>query len=106
TKGRHAELQGYIAATLIITTGALVSRRVIDLNLQHVDTTADGHVTPVCPTGLLGTLPSAQAARTGCKQGRNVANRYIRAVITKPSGTSIAAGAVFALGHPRDAPVA
>ncbi|MCV0387676.1 MAG: hypothetical protein K5821_14890 [Nitrobacter sp.] len=52
------------------------------------------------------TLPDALEASTVYKQGYKGSKRYVRAVITKTSGTSVAAGAVFVLGHPHDAPVA
>ncbi len=65
-----------------------------------------GNQRPPENADLLGTLPAALEADTVCKQGYKGTKRYIRAVITKTSGTSIAAGAVFALGHPHDAPVA
>jgi len=55
---------------------------------------------------LLGSLPAGLAASSVYKQGYKGTKRYIRAVITKQSGTSIAAGAVVLRGHPYDAPVA
>ncbi|QFQ88712.1 hypothetical protein F8A10_14725 [Paracoccus kondratievae] len=106
TKGSHADLQGYNAATLIITTGAIAGDGLFDVKLQHADTTDDGDFSDVAAADLQGTLPAALEADTVCKQGYKGNKRYIRAVITKTSGTSIAAGAIFALGHPHDAPVA
>ena len=106
TKGSHVDLQGYNAATLIITTGAIAGDGVFDVKLQHADTTADGDFTDVAAADLLGSLPAALEADTVCKQGYKGIRRFLRAVITKTSGTSIAAAAVLVLGHPHDAPVA
>lgn len=106
TKGTHADLQGFNAATLIVNTGAIAGDGLYDIKLQESDTTTDGDFTDVAPGDLLGALPSGLAASTVYKQGYKGTKRYIRAVITKQSGTSIAAGAVILRGHPYDAPAA
>ena len=106
TKGTHADLQGFNSATLVINTGAIAGDGLYVIAMQHSDTTTDGDFVDVPAAELLGTLPAALEASTVYKQGYKGSKRYIRAVITKTSGTSIAAGAVFALGHPYDAPVA
>lgn len=106
TKGSHADLQGFNSATLIINTGAIAGDGLFVVTIQESDTTTDGDFTDVDVTDLLGTLPAELEASTVYKQGYKGSKRYVRAVITKTSGTSIAAGAMFALGHPHDAPVA
>ena len=106
TKGSHADLQGFNSATLIITTGAIAGDGLYVITIQESDTTTDGDFADVDEADLLGILPAALEADTAYKQGYKGNKRYIRAVITKTSGTSIAASAVFALGHPHDAPVA
>ncbi len=106
TKGSHADLQGFNSATLIINTGAIAGDGLFVIAIQESDTTTDGDFADVDATDLLGTLPAALDADTAYKQGYKGNKRYIRAVISKTSGTSIAASAVFALGHPHDAPVA
>lgn len=106
TSGTHADLQGFNSATLIVNSGAIAGDGLFDVKLQHSDTTTGGDFVDV-PTGdLLGALPDALAANTTYKQGYKGTKRYVRAVITKQSGTSVAAGAVLVLGHPADAPVA
>src|SRR5690606_23907444 len=52
TKGSHADLQGYNAATLIITTGAIAGDGVFDVKLQHADTTDDGDFSDVAAADL------------------------------------------------------
>lgn len=106
TKGSHADLQGFNSATLIINTGAIAGDGLFVITIQESNTTTDGDFVDVAAGDLLGTLPAELAANTVYKQGYKGNKRYIRAVITKTSGMSIAAGAVFALGHPHDAPIA
>jgi hypothetical protein len=106
TKGTAVDLQGFNSATLVVNTGAIVSDGLYDVKLQESDTTTDGDFTDVAAGDLLGTLPAGLAASTVYKQGYKGVKRYIRAVITKQSGTSIAAGAVILRGQPYDAPVA
>lgn len=106
TKGTAVDLQGFNSATLIINSGAIVSAGLYDVKLQESDTTTDGDFTDVVADDLLGDLPDALAADSAYKQGYKGVKRYIRAVITKQSGTSIAAGAVILRGHANDAPVA
>jgi hypothetical protein len=105
TKGSHADLQGFNSATLIINAGAIAGDGLYAITMQESDTTTDGDFTEVAAGDLLGILPAALEASTVYKQDYVGNKRYIRAVITKTSGTSIAAGAIFALGHPHDAPV-
>lgn len=105
TSGAHADLQGFNSATLIVNSGAIAGDGLFDVKIQHSDTTTGGDFVDVPAGDLLGALPAALAANAVVKQGYKGSRRYIRAVITKQSGTSVAAGAVFALGHPYDAPV-
>lgn len=106
TKGTAVGLQGFNSAALIINTGAIAGDGLYDVKMQESDTTTDGDFTDVAAGDLLGALPASLAASTTYKQGYKGTKRYIRAVITKQSGTSIAAGAVVLRGHPYDAPVA
>ena len=99
-KGDAVDLQGYGSALLAISTGAIAASGSFDMKLQESDTTTDGDFTDVAATDLLGSLPSALAASTVYRQGYIGSKRYVRAAITKQSGTSIAAAAVFVLEHP------
>src|SRR5690606_19649101 len=91
TKGSNADLQGFNSATLIINTGAIAGDGLFVIAIQESDTTTDGDFVDVAASDLLGTLPAALEANTAYKQGYKGTKRYIRAVITKTSGTSIAA---------------
>lgn len=106
TKGSHVDLQGYGSALLLINTGAVVGDGDYSIAIQHSDTTTDGDFADVTAADLLGTLPASLEADMAYQQGYIGRKRYVRAVITKTGGTSIAAGAVFVLGHPALAPVA
>lgn len=105
-KGSTVDLQGFNSALLVINTGAIAGAGLYDVALQESDTTTDGDFTAVAAGDLLGTLPAALAADSVYKLGYKGVKRYIRAVITKQSGTSIAASAMILRGHPTDAPVA
>lgn len=106
TKGTHADLRGYRSALLVINTGAIAGDGLYDVKLEESDTTVDGDFTGVQAKDLLGALPDALSASSVYKQGYVGTKRYIRAVITKQSGTSIAAGAVIVLGDAAISPVA
>lgn len=105
-KGGTVDLQGFGSTVMVVNTGAIASDGLYDIKMQESDTTTDGDFTDVVAADLLGDLPDALAASAVYRQGYIGKRRYVRAVITKQSGTSIAAGAVFVLGHPALAPVA
>lgn len=105
TKGTAVDVQGFGSAALVINTGAIAGDGVYSIKLQESDTVTDGDFTDVVATDLAGALPASLAASTAYKQGYIGHKRYTRAVITKASGTSIAAGAVVVLGNPHIAPV-
>lgn len=95
-KGSTVDLLGALGATLIISTGAIAGSGLYVMSIEESDTTTDGDFTEVAAAHLLGDdLPDALAASTVYRVGYIGTKRYVRAVITKTSGTSIAAGAVF-----------
>jgi len=106
TKGAHADLQGFNSALLIVNTGAIAGDGDYVVALQESHTTTDGDFTDVAAKDLLGALPATLEANKAYKQGYVGNKRYIRAVITKTGGTSIAAGAVIVVGNAALSPVA
>lgn len=98
-KGTAVDLRGYDSAALVVTTGAIVSAGLYVMSMQESDTTTDGDFTDVGAGDMVGSLPASLAASTSYKVSYVGRKRYIRAVITKTSGTSIDAGAVVVLGH-------
>lgn len=105
-KGSTVDTQGFGSALLVVNTGAIDTAGLYDIKMQHSASTVDGDFEDVTAADLLGSLPTALEASKTYRQGYRGDRRYLRAVITKQSGTSIAAGAVFVLGHPALAPVA
>ncbi len=106
TKGAAVDLRGFNSAAVIVNTGAITSSGKYVVSVQESDTTTDGDFTDVAAGNLTGALPSELAASSSYKVGYVGSKRYIRAVITKTSGTSIVAGVVVVRGHPAIAPVA
>jgi hypothetical protein len=105
-KGSTVDLAGYGSALMVVNTGAIASDGDYSIAMQHSDTTTDGDFANVTAADLLGDLPDSLEASSVYRQGYIGKKRYVRAVITKAGGTSIAAGAVFVLGSPALAPVA
>jgi len=106
TKGTAVDLQGFNSAAVVVNTGAITSAGLYVVKVQESDTTTDGDFTDVAAGDLVGTLPASLAATSVYKVGYVGGKRYIRAVITKTSGTSIVAGAIVVKGNAADKPVA
>lgn len=103
------DLLGYESATVVIATGAIAGSGNFAAKIQHSD---DGDDSPpewddVGASDLIGEFPTALEADSVVKVGYSPAapRRWVRAVITKNSGTSIAATALVVRGHPLSAPV-
>jgi len=105
-KGSTVDTKGFATALMIVNTGAIVGAGDYVVTMQHSDTTTDGDFTDVPAADRIGSLPATLIASTVYRQAYIGKERYVRAVITKTGGTSIAAGAVFVLGTPHLAPVA
>lgn len=103
--GAALDLLGFESAAIAVETGAIVSAGNFTAKLQESDTTTSGDFTDVAAANLIGTFPAALAASSVVKVGYIGTKRYVRLVITKNSGTSIAAGAILIKGHPHDLPV-
>ena len=99
------DLLGFNSAALVINTGAIEAAGDFTAKLQESDTTTSGDFADVGAEHLVGTLPATLVASSLYKQGYIGNKRYVRTVITKNGGTSIAAGAVIVKGHPAEAPV-
>ncbi|WP_040651506.1 hypothetical protein [Roseovarius sp. 217] len=100
------DLLGFNSAALVVNTGAVAGDGDFTAKLQESDTTISGDFADVAVEHLVGALPATLDADSVVKQGYIGNKRYIRTVLTKNGGTSIAAGAVIVKGHPSDAPVA
>jgi hypothetical protein len=100
------DLQGFESASLVVNTGAIAGAGDFTAKLQESDDTAGGTFTDVAAEHLVGTFPATLEADSVVKVGYVGLRRYVRTVITRNSGTSIAAGAVLVKGHPHVVPVA
>jgi hypothetical protein len=105
-KGTAVDLKGFDSAELIVNTGAIASAGDFTAKAQESDTTTDGDFTDVAAADLRGTLPASLTADGTFAVGYIGKRRYVRVVLTKNGGTSIAAGAVVVKGNPRLSPVA
>ncbi len=99
------DLIGFNSAALVINTGAIAGAGDFTATLQESDTTTPGEFADVDAAHLVGTFPSSLEADSVVKVGYIGHKRYVRTVLTKNSGTSIAVGALIVKGHPADAPV-
>lgn len=100
------DLRGFDSAAVLINTGAIVSAGDFTAKLQESDTTTGGDFTDVAAANLVGSFPASLAASTAYKVGYIGGKRYVRTVVTKNSGTSIAASIQIAKGRPSQKPAA
>ncbi len=105
TAGAVVDLLGFNSAALVINSGAIAGSGLYVVSLEESDASGSGFAA-VAAADLQGELPASLAADSVVKVGYIGHKRYLRATITKTSGTSIAAGAVIVKGNPASAPVA
>jgi len=99
------DLQGVNSAMVVINTGAIASAGDFTAKLQESDTTTSGDFADVAAARLQGTFPASLPAASVVKVGYVGFKRYVRLVMTKNGGTSIAAGAVLVAGGASERPV-
>lgn len=106
--GLAVDLAGFDSALFIINTGAIVGAGDFGVKLQESDTTTDADFSDVAAADHLGTIPATLTANSTYRVGYigSKRKRYVRAVVTKAGGTSIALAVSAVLGHPHIAPVA
>lgn len=104
--GAAVDLAGFGSAVAVVNTGAIAGAGDFTAKLQESDTTTSGDFTDVVPGDLIGAFPAALSADSVVRVGYGGTKRYVRVVLTKNGGTSIAAGAVVVKGHPSIVPVA
>lgn len=104
-KGNTIDTNGFNSVAVVVNTGAIVSDGNFTAKMQHSDTTTDGDFVDVTDVDQTGSFGATLAADATVKAGYIGDRRYVRVVLTKNSGTSIAAGAVAVLGHAADRPV-
>lgn len=93
------DLQGAGSATVIVNTGAIVGDGDFTISLRHGDANDLAGDAAASSDDLLGAFPATLEADSSYAVGYRGGKRYVRVVITKNDGTSIAAGAVVVKGH-------
>ncbi|MQW00878.1 hypothetical protein GHK46_27230 [Sinorhizobium medicae] len=104
--GAAIDLKGVGSVAIVLNTGAIEAAGDFTAKLQESDTTASGDFADVDASHVMGELPASLAANSVVKVGYRGFKRYVRLVLTKNGGTSIAAGAVAVMGYVQDRPVA
>lgn len=100
------DTQGFGSLEFVIATGAIVGDGDFTAAVQESDLDSPETWTAVKPEYLLGSLPASLEANTVYRIGYVGSERYVRVVLTKNGGTSIAASVVAVQGDPALAPVA
>lgn len=104
--GSAIDLEGFNSALVEVTTGAIAGAGDYTAKLQESDTTTSGDFADVAAADMLGSFPASLAADSVYKVGYVGVKRYVRHVVTKNSGTSIAAAVTIIKGNAGKAPVA
>lgn len=104
--GAATDLLGFQSACLVVNTGAIAAAGDFAIKLQESDTTTLGDFADVVAEHLQGEVPATLEADSVYRLGYVGNKRYVRTVLTRAGGTSIALGAVLIKGHPAEAPVA
>lgn len=104
--GAVVDLLGFDSAALVVSTGAVTGAGDMTVKLQESDTTTPGDFTDVAADHLQGAIANPLVANATTKLGYRGFKRYLRAVLTLNSGTSVSTGATFILGNAADKPVA
>lgn len=104
--GAAVDLLGFDSAALVVSTGAVTGAGAMSVKLQESDTTTAGDFTDVDPDHLQGGIAGDLVTNTTAKVGYRGFKRYVRAVLTLNSGTSVSVGALFILGNAAERPVA
>lgn len=104
--GSAIDTLGFEGAAMVVNTGAIVSAGDFSIKLQESDTTTAGDFADIAAAHLTGSIPATLEENSAYKLGYIGTKRYLRAILTKNGGTSIALGAVLVKGNPLDRPVA
>jgi hypothetical protein len=103
-KGQAVDTRDANAATIIVHTGAIAGDGDFTAKVQESDAPDDDDFADA--VNLVGTLPATLEASKTLKIGYIGHKRYVRLVLTKNGGTSIAASAVVELSALHERPAA
>lgn len=93
------DLRGADSATFVIVTGAIAGAGDFTPSIRHGDAADLSGDAAATADELIGALPASLAASSVYHVGYRGNKRYVRLVLTKNGGTSIAAGATVVRGH-------
>jgi hypothetical protein len=106
--GASVDLKGYNSAVLVINTGAIAGAGNFEPELFESEDNVEFSAVDYADldyiqlvTWPVGTL----AANTVYRMGYKGSKRYVRPVLTRKSGTSIAASALVIRGHAQNSPL-
>lgn len=103
--GLAVDTKGYGSVAFVLNTGAIASAGDFGAKLQESDASGSGY-TDVDAADQVGSFEETAEADATEKVSYIGHRRYVRLVLTKADGTSIAAGAVAILGHAAERPIA
>jgi hypothetical protein len=103
--GEAVDTRGFDSAACVITVGALAGSGNVTPKMQ-ASTTGSSGWEDVPAAELEGSFPAVLTINTTYKVGYRGSRRYLRAVGTLNSGTSVTYAAAFVLSHPNQAAVA
>lgn len=110
TDGEPVERTGFESATAVVSTGAIAGSGNFTAKLQHgyppEGSPVDYGWEDVTAADLVGAFPAVLAANSVVRVGYIGGRSHLRVVVTKNSGTSIAAHGEIILGHAHQRPVA
>lgn len=102
--GAVCDTRGFDSATLALAVGAIAGAGVVTAKIQEGDLSNGSDMADVAVADLQTGAFTALLTNTQQWVGYRGAKRYIRAVATYVSGTSVAVGATFVLGHAQTRP--
>lgn len=103
--GVAVDTLGHGSCAFVLNTGAIVGAGDFGAKLQESDASGSGY-TDVAAADLVGSFVATAVADAAAKVSYIGFKRYVRLVLTKAGGTSIAAGAIAILAHSETRPVA
>lgn len=104
--GDAIDLKGANRMAFVLNTGAIAGSGDFSAKIQESDTTTSGDFADVDAALLNSDAPATLEAASCYRLGYRGHKRYVRLVLTKASGTSIAAGASAVLSDLAERPVA
>lgn len=103
--GSPVDLLGFDSVVFVVSTGAIAGSGDFSAKVQESDASGSGYA-DAAESDVISNAPATLTADGAFKLGYVGSKRFVRLVLTKNGGTSIAAGAVAIKGNPSQAPAA